>query len=82
MRNFLDKYNEYFEPKAVKLIDVCLLISIAMCLVGIILLSFYNTHYISNIVFTASITIFRTGLMVGLFPIAFTLIIGKWKYEH
>lgn len=82
MQKFLDKYDKYFEPKAIKLIEKCFAVSIFMCLIGIILLSFYNTHYISSIVFTASITIFRTGLMVGLFPIAFTLVIGKWKSEH
>ena len=82
MQKFLDKYEKYFEPKAVNLIEKCFGVSIFMCLIGIFLLSFYNTYYISSILFKASITIFRTGLMVGLFPIAFTLVIGKWKSEY
>ena len=82
MQNFLNKYERFFEAKAINLIEKCFAFSIFMCLFGIFLLAYYNTHYISSIVFTASITIFRTGLMVGLFPIPFTLVIGKWKSEH
>lgn len=82
MQNFFDKFEKYFEPKAINLIEKCFVFSIIMCLVSLLLLSYNNIYYISYLIFNASIVIFRTGLMVGLFPIAFALVIGKWKYEH
>ena len=82
MQKFIDKYSKYFEPKAIKLIEKCFVLSIIICLFGLIALLFYNTHYISKLVYVASIIVFRTGLMIGLFPVAFALVIGKWKVEH
>lgn len=82
MKNFFYHFYKYLDSKALKLIDKCLLVSIFMCVVSILLLYYYNSHYISNIIFKTSIILFRTGLMVGLFPIAFTLIIGKWNSEN
>ena len=82
MQKFIEECSKYFEPKATKLIEKCFIISIIVCLSSLILLSYYNIYYISNLIFEASIIIFRTGLMIGLFPVAFTLIIGKWKAEH
>ncbi len=86
MRKFIQfmKKNglSYFEPKAVKLIDQCFVVSIITCLFGVLLLSFYNTYYISINLYESSLIIFRTGLMIGLFPMAFALVIGKWKKEN
>lgn len=82
MQKFIQKYSGYFEPKAIQLIEKCFIISSITCLFGVLLLSFYHTYYISISLYESSLVIFRTGLMIGLFPIAFTLVIGKWKKEH
>lgn len=82
MQKFIQKYSDYFEPKAIQLIEKCFIISIITCLVGLLLLSFYNTYYISISLYEASLIVFRTGLMIGLFPSAFALVIGKWKKEN
>lgn len=82
MQKFIQKYSDYFEPKAIQMIEKCFIISIITCLAGLLLLSFYNTYYISISLYEASLIIFRTGLMIGLFPTAFALVIGKWKKEH
>lgn len=81
MQKLIEKYSAYFEPKAVKMINQCFIISIITCLLGVLLFSFYNTYYISISLYEASLIVFRTGLMIGLFPIAFTLVIGKWKKD-
>ena len=82
MQHFINQYKSYFEPKSIHLIKQCFIISIITCLIGILLLSFYNTYYISIHLYRASIIIYRTGLMIGLFPVAFALVIGKWKKEN
>lgn len=82
MQKFIQKYSVYFEPKAIGMINKCFIISIITCLIGLLLLSIYNTYYISILLYESSIIIFRMGLMIGLFPIAFTLVIEKWKKEH
>lgn len=82
MKNLITKYSVYFEAKSIKLINICFVISIIICLFGTLLLSFYNTYYISIDLYKSSLIIFRTGLMIGLFPIAFALVIGKWKAEQ
>lgn len=82
MQKFIQKYSAYFEPKAIKMIEKCFIISIITCLIGLLLFSFYTTYYISISLYEASLIIFRTGLMIGLFPVAFTLVIGKWKKDQ
>lgn len=82
MQRLIQKYKSYFEPKSIQLIEKCLIISIFTCLIGTLLLSFYNTYYISINLYKASIIIYRTGLMIGLFPFAFALVIGKWKTDQ
>ena len=76
MQKFIQKYSIYFEPKAILLIEKCFIISCITCLLGVLLLCFYDTYYISHFLYSASLIIYRTGLMIGLFPIAFTLIIA------
>ena len=82
MQKWIEKYNSYFEPKAVKVIKKCLFISGLTCSLGIFLLGTYHFFYISHLLYDASLIIFRTGIMIGLFPGAFVLVIGKWKNEH
>lgn len=82
MQKLIKKYSVYFEPKAIRLIEKCFIVSIITCLLGLFLFSFYHTYYISIELYKSSLIIFRTGLMIGLFPVAFVLVIGKWKKEH
>ena len=82
IKKFKREYAIYFQPDIIKMIKKCLIISCLTCLFGVLLLSFYNTYYISINIYKASLIIFRTGLMIGLFPVAFILIIGKWKNNH
>ena len=82
MQNFIQKFSIYFEPKTIKLIEKCLIISCITCLIATLIFSLNTTYYISHLFYNACIIIYRTGLMIGLFPIAFTLIIEKWKTEN
>lgn len=82
MQKLIKKYKIYFEPKAIKMIENCFVISCIICLFGLLLFLLNNTYYISYIFYNASLIIFRTGLMIGLFPIPFTLIIEKWKIDR
>ncbi len=77
MQKFIQKYTTYFEPKAIKMIQKCFIISIITCLISLLLFSFYQTYYISIVLYKASLIIFRTGLMIGLFPV-----IGEWKKDQ
>lgn len=82
MNKLLREYKKYFEPKSIKLIIKCLIISAITCLVGVWFLSFYNSYYISINLYNASLIIFRTGLMIGLFPPFFTIVIKSWKLKN
>lgn len=82
MNKILKKYINYLEPISIKLISIFFIISSITCLVGLLLLSFYNTYFISIDLYESSLIIFRTGLMIGLFPTVFAIVIGKWKKEH
>lgn len=77
MKKLLKQYATYFEPKSINLINNCLILSMVTCLLGLLLLSFYNTYYISISLYESSLIIYRTGLMIGLFPPFFVLIIEK-----
>ena len=61
MQKFIQKYATYFEPKAIKLIEKCFVISMIICLIGVLLFSFYHTYYISISLYEARLIIFRTG---------------------
>ena len=82
MQNWIQKYKSYLEPKSIDLIKKCLTISCVTCFVGVVILLIYNIYYISHYLYEASFIIFRTGIMIGLFPMAFAVVIGKWKKEH
>ena len=79
MKKLIKKYLNYFEPKSIKMINDCFILSIITCLIGLLFISYYNTYYISIFLYRAGIIIFRTGLMIGLFPPFFTIIIQNWK---
>ena len=82
MQKLVEKYKSYIEPKSIELIKKCLIISGITCLLSVLLSGIYNTFYISHFLYDASLIIFRTGLMIGLFPTAFALVIGKHKKDQ
>ena len=82
MKKIFEKYCSYLEPKSIYWIKHFWIISSVTCLLSVLLLCFYNTYFISPILYEASLVIFRTGIMIGIFPICFAIIIGKWKSEH
>lgn len=57
--------------KIKKLVNIHLLISFFVCLIGIIMLWTYNTYYISIELFKISIVVFRTGLFIGVASIIY-----------
>ena len=63
------KYNIIINNKAKNLINFFNIISILISLIGIAFLYTYNTLYISNNLYKASIIIFRTGLLTIVFSI-------------
>ena len=81
MRNLIQKYKNYFEPKTIKLINIFFIISSVVCLIGLLILYIYSKYYISHLLYDASIIIFRTGIILGIFPTFFAFVIEKWKKE-
>ena len=66
----MKKYNlEINDKKAKKIMKIFLNIAFFICLLGTLMLWIYHTHYISIHLFKASIIIFRTGLLTGIFSI-------------
>lgn len=57
--------------KVKKLVNINLLISFFISIIGIISLLIYNTYFISIYLFDASIIIFRTGILYGTSTIMF-----------
>ena len=57
--------------KIKRLVNINLLISFIICILGITALWIYNTYYISIYLFESSIIIFRTGLLLGIFSIIY-----------
>lgn len=57
--------------KIKRLVNINLLISFIICIVGISILWIYNTYYISFYLLQSSMVIFRTGLFVGVFAIIY-----------
>ena len=57
--------------KVKRLVNINLLISFFVCLIGIAMLWTYNTYYISIYLFEASIIVFRTGLFIGVVSIIY-----------
>lgn len=72
-------FNIFLKSKKIKrLVNINLLISFIICLLGIINLWIYNTYYISAYLFKSSIIIFRTGLFLGVFSIIYGIFFEKY----
>lgn len=68
----MDNLNISIKNKKIKrLVNINLLISFLVCLIGTFSLWIYNTYYISIYLFKASIIIFRTGLLMAVFSIMY-----------
>ncbi len=68
----MDNFNISIKSKKVKrLVNIHLLISFFVCILGIVLLWYYNTYYSYILLFKSSIIIFRTGLLIGISAIIY-----------
>lgn len=68
----MDNLNISIKSKKIKrLVNINLLISFFVSLIGIAMLWFHNTYYISIHLFQASIIVFRTGLFIGVTSIIY-----------
>ncbi len=66
----MNNLNISIKSKKVKrLVNINLLISFIISAIGLIILWIYHTYYISIYLFKASIIIYRTGLLMGVFSI-------------
>ncbi len=66
----MNNLNISIKSKKVKrLVNINLLISFIISGIGLTMLWLYNTFYISKYLFEASIIIYRTGLLMGIFSI-------------
>ncbi len=70
----MDSFNIKIKNKKIKkLVNVNLIISFIICLLGILALWTYNTYYISMYLFEISIIIFRTGLFLSTSSIIYAI---------
>ncbi len=68
----MSNLNISIKSKKVKqLVNINLLFSFIISSIGLILLWVYNTYYISRYLFEASIIVYRTGLLIGVFSIIY-----------
>lgn len=64
--------------KIKRLVNINLLISFLTCLSGIIILYIYDTYIISFDLFQIGITVFRTGLLIGVFSYMFGVVFENY----
>lgn len=64
--------------KVKKLVNIHLIISYIISAFGIFLLWIFNTYFISRYLFNISITVFRTGLFIGVFSIIYGIFFEKY----
>lgn len=64
--------------KSQRLVNINLLISFIVSLLGILTLYVYNTYYISLYLFDIGIIIFRTGLFIGTSSIMYAIFFEKY----
>ena len=64
--------------KSQRLVNINLLISFIVSLLGILTLYIYNTYYISLYLFDIGIIIFRTGLFIGTSSIMYAIFFEKY----
>ena len=73
----MDSINAIFDnlilknKKVKKLVNIHLLISFIISCIGTVILWFFNTYFISIYLLEASIIVFRTGLLMGVFSIIY-----------
>lgn len=68
----MNNLNISIKSKKVKrVVDINILISFIISGIGLVMLWLYNTYYISIYLFEASIIIYRTGLLMGIFSIIY-----------
>ena len=64
--------------KVKKLVNIHLLISFIISGLGTIMLWIFNTYFISIYLLEASIIIFRTGILMGVFSIMYGIFFEKY----
>ncbi len=64
--------------KVKKLVNIHLLISFIISSIGTIMLWIFNTYFVSIYLLEASIIIFRTGLLMGVFSIMYGIFFEKY----
>ena len=75
----MDKLGITIKSKKIKkLVNINLLISFIISISGIITLYIHNTYFISFYLLDASIIIFRTGLLYGIFSIIFGIFFANY----
>lgn len=55
------------DKKIKRLVNINLLISFIVCIIGIITMWIYNIYYISFYLLNISIAIFKNGILIGVF---------------
>ena len=80
----MDSINDFFDnlilknKKVKKLVNIHLLISFIISGLGTIMLWIFNTYFISIYLLEASIIIFRTGILMGVFSIMYGIFFEKY----
>ena len=80
----MDSINAIFDnlilknKKVKKLVNIHLLISFIISGLGTIMLWIFNTYFISIYLLEASIIIFRTGILMGVFSIMYGIFFEKY----
>ena len=80
MIDFKKYHLEITNPKALKLINIFLHIAFFICLIGISILWIYNFNYTSIYLYKSSIIIFRTGILIAIFPIICGIFFSNYEY--
>lgn len=80
----MDSINAIFDnlilknKKVKKLVNIHLLISFIISSIGTIMLWIFNTYFISIYLLEASIIVFRTGILMGVFSIMYGIFFEKY----
>ena len=80
----MDSINTIFDnlilknKKVKKLVNIHLLISFIISSIGTIMLWIFNTYFISIYLLEASIIVFRTGILMGVFSIMYGIFFEKY----
>lgn len=80
----MDAINNFFDniilknKKVKKLVNIHLLISFIISNLGTIMLWIFDTYFISIYLLEASIIVFRTGLLMGVFSIIYGIFFEKY----